>query len=305
VLDGMSDDGTREIVARYADRHTAIRMVDNPHRIVSTGLNLGIAESSGAVILRMDAHAEYPPHYVSRLLQVLVDEHADNTGGVCDTRPGSSTLMAKALAAAMSSPFGVGASYFRVGSNRIREVDTVPFGCYRREVFHRIGTFDEELARNQDDELNARLRKHGGKILLVPDVVIGYYARANLRQVMSMFYQYGLFKPLVVKKVGGPATIRQFMPVAFVLVIFILTLGAAVWSPLLIGLCAVVAFHLLFGVAFGLQQSARWRDYRLPFVLPLVFWVIHWSYGLGYLHGILRFIALGRRPEASAFQISR
>ena len=170
--DGMSSDRTREIVADYAARYPWIRLIDNPERIVPTALNRAIEASHGDIIMRLDAHATYPANYFSRLTEALRELKADNVGGVCVTLPAAETDRARAIADVLSSRFGMGNSQFRVGADRVMVVDTVPFGCWPREVFDRIGMFDPDLVRNQDDEFNGRLTKSGGLIYLVPDVEI-------------------------------------------------------------------------------------------------------------------------------------
>ncbi len=217
VVDGMSSDETRSVVERRAADQPCIRLLDNAKQITPAALNIGIAAARGAVIVRMDAHVDYPADYVSSLVRLLEEKGADNVGGVCRTLPGAETAIARAIAIGMSHPVGVGNSYFRIGAASERWVDTVPFGCYRKEVFDRIGLFDEELVRNQDDEFNLRLIRSGGRILLTPNVVCRYYARDSLRKLWRMYYQYGYFKPLVVRKVKGVMTLRQLGPPLFVL----------------------------------------------------------------------------------------
>ncbi|MGH7607745.1 MAG: glycosyltransferase family 2 protein, partial [Gemmatimonadales bacterium] len=230
VVDGMSDDGTRERVARYAAAHPRIRLLDNPARIVPTALNVGIEAATGDVIARMDAHVVYPPEYLPRLVHALAESGADNVGGCIVTLPADGTAVAQAIAIALGHPFGVGNSHFRIGARGARFVDTVPFGCYRRDVFARIGLFDEDLVRNQDDEFNHRLVRRGGRVLLLPDVVSYYYARGSFAQVARMFYQYGAFKPLVARKVGRVMTLRQLVPAAFVSGLAAAALGALFWA---------------------------------------------------------------------------
>lgn len=295
VLEGMSDDGTRSIVAAFAAAHPNVRMIDNPERIVSTGLNRGIAEAKGDVIIRMDAHAEYPPNYVSRLVQVLRQSGADNVGGVFDIQPGGDGVLARALARATASPFGIGNARYRLASGAIEAVDTVPFGCYRRDVFDRVGLFDEQLVRNQDDEFNARLLKHGGKILLVPDVKIAYYARPTLGKMCRMFYQYALFKPLVMKKLGYPATLRQLCPPALVVTLAVLAVGGLAVPALWGLLAAILAVYALAALWFSAVQARRDREWRYLLVVPLVFFCIHLSYGWGFLNGIVAVL----RPSPS------
>lgn len=180
IVDGMSDDGTRAVIAEYVARHPVIRLLDNPKRITPCALNLGISRARGTIIVRMDAHASYPPNYVADLVDWLERTGADNVGGAWVTLPGGDTATARAIAAALSHPFGIGNARYRLGTTELREVDTVPFGCFRRDVFDRVGLFDEELVRNQDDEFNFRLLRAGGRILLVPGVVSHYYARRTL-----------------------------------------------------------------------------------------------------------------------------
>src|SRR5208282_5998150 len=168
VVDGMSNDETRKVIDSFAAKCPMLRWICNEKRITPSALNLGIAAAGGSVIVRMDAHVAYPHNYISSLIELLLQTEADNVGGVCQTMPASDSAMAKAVAFGMSHPLGVGNSYFRIGSTKDRWVDTVPFGCYRRDVFDRIGLFDEDLVRDQDEELNLRLIKQGGRIRLSP-----------------------------------------------------------------------------------------------------------------------------------------
>lgn len=285
IVDGMSDDGTRDVIAEYARRHPWIRLLDNPKRTTPCALNLGICRARGTVILRMDAHAHYPPNYVADLVAWLERTGADNVGGACVTLPGAATVTARAIAAALAHPFGIGDARFRLGTSHLREVDTVPFGCFRREVFERVGVFDEELVRNQDDEFNFRLLRAGGRVLLVPGVVSYYYARRSLRQLARMFYHYGFFKPLVALKVRRIMTLRQIVPAAFVLSVA-LTALAAPWiaaartlAVLILG--SYLALDGTCALAIARRHGAR-VGLAAAFVLP----VLHLSYGAGFLRGL-------------------
>src|SRR5439155_1441239 len=219
VLDDQSDDRTRAILDDYVSRQPIIRVLDNPRRIQPVALNIGIRASRGEILLRMDAHVVYPPNYISELVAALERTGADSVGGVLITVPGNQTLIGRAIAIAMSHPFGVGNAYFRIGVRQPRWVDTIAFFCCRRETFERVGLFDEQLARDEDSEFNARLIKRGGRILLSPNVVSHYFARDSLSQVARMYYQYGYSKPLVARKVGAVMTARQLVPPAFVLLL--------------------------------------------------------------------------------------
>lgn len=306
VVDGQSDDGTREIVARYAATHSWIRLLDNPRRIVPVALNIAIGAASGDIILRMDAHALYPPGYVTRLATALDEAGADNVGGRIITRPGAPTAVARAVAIALSHPFGVGNSYFRIGTAEPRWVDTVPYGCYRREVFRRIGMFDEELVRNQDDEFNQRLVHAGGRILLLPDVTSVYFARPGVRQMARMQYQYGRFKPLVGHKAKRVVTLRQLVPPAFVLTIVAGALVAPFWSLAAALWLAVLAAYAVAVLGCVLHAAPR-HGVRCAILLAGVVPVLHVAYGCGWLRGATDLIVgIGRRwRDPSAIPLTR
>jgi glycosyltransferase involved in cell wall biosynthesis len=305
VADGLSDDGTRQIVADYARRHPCIQLVDNTKRITPSALNAALGAATGDVVVRMDSHTRYPSAYIPRLIEWLQTSGADNVGGVCMTRAANDGTWARAIAVGLAHPFGVGNSYFRIGVDRPRWVDTVPFGCYRRDVFKRIGLFDEELVRNQDDEFNLRLIRAGGRILLVPDVVSEYQARASLGQLWRMYYQYGYFKPLVIRKVGRVLTARQLAPATFVLV---LTAAAALalWIPGAgaVGLAVLLAYAVA-SAAFA-ARAARRHGTGVGAALMVVFAVLHVSYGVGFLARLFDLAGrTRRRGDPASLPLSR
>lgn len=301
VVDGMSEDGTREVLARYTAAHSWIRLIDNPRRITPVALNLAIRASTGAVLVRMDAHVVYPPDYVSKLVAALQKYGADNVGGVLRTLPAGPGAMARAIAVAMAHPFGVGTSYFRIGTSTPRWVDTIAFFCVRREMFDLVGMFDEELIRHQDGEFNARLIKRGGRILLVPDVESQYYARATLRQTARMFYQYGYFKPLVAKKLGRVMTFRQLVPPLFVLGLVASGLAALLWGPAIYAFAAIAGSYALV-VAGAALQAALKRGPAVGLALAVVLPVLHVSYGTGFWRRVVELLIPSRRaaPEHAA-----
>ena len=284
-VDGMSTDRTREIVSEYQQEYAFIYLLDNEQRIVPPAMNIGIRAAKGDIIIRLDAHAIYPINYFSELVNILEKLEADNVGGVCQTLPVNNTITCRAIAIALSSSFGMGNSYFRVGASEVRKVDTVPFGCFRRSLFYKIGLFDEELIRNQDDEFNGRIIKNGGTIYLLPQLVVDYYARDTVKKDSKMFYQYGLFKPLVNKKLGSPATLRQFFPMLFLAG---LTIGGLIsfFSKLLFLIyITVIAVYLLLAFMFSVKDG---KDLTLLPSLMWIYFVIHVSYGWGYWKGIFK-----------------
>ncbi|HQU32177.1 MAG: glycosyltransferase family 2 protein [Planctomycetia bacterium] len=289
VVDGMSEDRTREIIKEYSKQHQHVILFDNPKKIVPTAMNKGIQNAHGAIIIRMDAHNIYEKDYVSKCVKYLQEYDVDNVGGIWVTLPGSNTLIAQSIAFALSHPFGVGNAYFRIGSKEPRYVDTVPFGCYKREVFQRIGLFDEDLVRNQDDEFNLRLTKNGGKLLLVPDIVSYYYARDSLKKLWKMYFQYGYYKPLVVKKIGAILTGRQLMPAIFVVGLIASGIFSFVLKPFLLLFVSWLFLYLSANIVASGSIAFK-KGLKYIFVLPIVFATLHFSYGIGYLKGILDFI---------------
>lgn len=285
--DGMSTDRTREIVISYCKKYPWIKLIDNPARIVPPALNAAIDAACGDIIMRLDAHAEYPDNYFSELTNALHQLNADNVGGVCITLPINQTHTAKAIAAVLSSSFGMGNSAFRVGADSVKQVDTVPFGCWPKALFDRIGKFDIDLIRNQDDEFNGRITKVGGKIYLLPHVQIKYFARDKIRKVAKMFYQYGLFKPLVNRKLGTPATIRQFFPLAFVFGLILGPIISLIWHPFIWIYSGVITLYFLIAILFSIKSSTNPRQIVLQ---TWTYFVVHINYGFGYIVGLFKLL---------------
>ena len=288
LVDGMSTDKTREIVQKYLDRYDFIKLLDNPKRIAPCAMNVGIKASKGDVIIRLDAHVYYPKNYFS-LLVVKLNElpKAENVGAICNTLPVDDSLAAQSIAAVLSSSFGMGNSHFRIGTDKEMEVDTVPFGCFHRRIFDKVGLYDEDLVRNQDDELNARIIKAGGKIYLIPQLVCEYYARDTAKKVYRMFYQYGMFKPLVNKKLGGPATVRQFFPLCFVAglltgPVLCLALPVLWWAYF-----AVILIWFMLATFYSLKDS---KNLKRILIQNWTYFVVHFGYGWGYIVGIYRIL---------------
>lgn len=304
VVDGGSSDRSREILAGYAARHRSIILLDNPQQSTPAALNVAIRAASGEIIVRMDAHVLYPQDYIRRLVEGLEETGADNVGGVLETVPAEDTRTARAIALGMSHPFGVGNSHFRTGVRERREVDTVPFGCYRREVFDRIGMFDEELIRNQDDEFNFRLIRRGGRVLLLPEVVCRYFARPSLRQLSRMYYQYGYFKPLVARKVGRVMTVRQLIP-SFLVAALLASGGLGLWLPAAgVAFALIAATYALFVLGCS-ATGARRYGLGCGTLLAAVFPTLHFSYGIGFLRGVYDHLLARTVPRAGELGLSR
>ena len=299
IADGSSDDGTRELLARWcADHDTRFRWLDNPGRIVSTGLNLCIAAARGAVIARLDVHSEYATDYLAQCIAALAETGADNVGG--PWRAQGASPMQRAVAAAFQSRWVAGGARSR-DLEYEGEVDTVYLGCWPRATFERVGSFDEQLVRNQDDEHNLRIRRAGGRIWQSPRIRSTYQPRGRLAQVLRQYQQYGYWKPFVIAKHGQPAALRHLVPAAFVLALAgsaLLLLGG-MWWPLALLLAAYGALMLL--------ALADMRAGLTPGMAARVVAVIA-AYHLGYGWGSLRGwwdVWRGRAPARSFGALTR
>ncbi|HPN33618.1 MAG TPA: glycosyltransferase family 2 protein [bacterium] len=300
IVDGMSNDRTRQIVEEEMRTLPQARLLDNPHRIVPHALNLGLANSRGDVILRVDGHVVLERNYFSLCIAYLQSQpDAACVGGVIASV--NTTFIGEAIALAMASPFGVGNSYFRTRGPGDPEgfVDSVAFGAYRREVFDQIGVFDEELVRCQDDEFNYRLRKHGGKIFLTPRIRSTYYSRTRLGLLWRQYFQYGLWKIRVLQKHLTMMQLRQFVPPVFVLSLFGSLALAPVWRPARIAAACIVGAYLAASAAFAVRVGRK-KGFRFTAVLPIIFLILHLSYGLGFLYGMIKFM-----PRSVAAQLKR
>ena len=291
-VDGNSTDNTRNLLESFAAQYPQIRILNNPHRTAPFAMNIGIREAKGEFIVRIDAHSYFPVNYISSLIQAMRTlPNAANVGGVCRTIPAGPTARCIAISEAMSHPFGVGNSMFRIGVKKVKKVDTVPFGCFYKSQLEQIGMYDEELTRNQDDELNARIIQQGGYIYLIPTIQIDYIARNSLRKMASMFYQYGMFKPLVNKKLSYPATLRQFMPPLLIAGTIIGIILSVAFPILWIAFFTIYGLYAAVGVVIGIKLAIKHKILSLILLMPFCFLLIHWSYGLGYWNGLFRIAA--------------
>lgn len=298
IVDGMSDDDTRRIVQRMVEEPRRagaeagrVAVLDNPARTAPAALNIGLRQARGDVIIRVDGHCEIPPEYVRLCIDALDRTGADCAGGALVTF--GETRLARAIAAAQSSRFGVGGVAFRTGRDQGEYVDTVAFGAYRREVFERIGGFDEELVRNQDDEFNFRLTQSGGKIWLDPAISSVYYSRASLGKLWRQYFEYGFYKVRVIQKRGSVASWRHLVPGVFV---------ASLLASLLLALLTRQPRWALsvagpYAIANGAASLATPRnDLRTLPLMPLVFGTLHVAYGAGFLWGCVRWAGKGSSP---------
>ena len=287
VADGMSTDRTRDIVRSFAGSAPRVKLVDNPGRTAPGGLNAAIRGAAGEIIVRVDGHCEVSADYVRQCVAHLGEGRAEGVGGPIETV--GETAFAQAIALAMSSRFGVGGSSFRTVRDREMFTDTLAFPAYRRDVVERVGWFDEELVRNQDDEYNYRLRKLGGRLLLSPLIRSRYYSRASLRSLWRQYFQYGFWKVRVTQKHPAQMRPRQFVPAIFVLGLLFALLPAPFlpygWVPA----AAISAAYVAANLGCSVWLAWRARRWRYALLLPACFAALHFGYGLGFLAGLLKF----------------
>lgn len=299
VADGLSTDTTRDIIEALAAQHANITLIDNSGKIVSTGLNAAFRVAKGEIIVRIDGHCEIASDYVRRCVSHLVDRQVDCVGGPLETV--GETYTARAIAAAMSSAFGVGGSAFRIGTKEAQFVDTVAFPAYQRDTINSAGDFDEELVRNQDDEYNYRVRKLGGRILLSPDIQSRYYSRASLSRLWKQYFQYGYWKVRVLQKHSRQMMPRQFVPALFVAALGLLLFSAPFFKPGRLLLAATILAYGVLNLAAAISAARRTGWSLLP-LFPITFTIIHLAYGSGFLIGLAKFWSRWGDRETRASQ---
>jgi hypothetical protein len=290
----MSTDSSWHIAEQILSGHDNCRLLRNPDVIQSAAWNRGIAEARGELIGIISGHAVLAPDYVRKVIETRTRTGADMVGGPAIA--GASGIVAETIAIAMTSRFGVGDATFRYAVEE-QCVDTVFQGVCKREVFERIGGFDEDLVRDQDDEFSYRLLEQGGKIICNPEIRCTYFSRSTLRGVWTQYFQYGLYKVRVLQKHPRQMRFRQFVPPAFV-VGLLTVLGLWLASAAPVGQCLVSWGWIPLAIVGGSYALANlgastvaaakrgWKHFPL---LPLVYAILHLSYGLGFLMGLLKF----------------
>jgi len=298
VADGRSEDGTQALIEQYAARDARVRHIDNPERVTPVALNRGILAARGEIVMRLDAHATIAADYMSLAVEYLKSSGADSVGGSMRTLPQGAGPFAEPIRIVLTHRFGVGNSHFRTGTGSPRWVDTVFGGCWRREIFDRVGLFNEKLERSQDLEFSLRLRRAGGKILLVPDMETRYYARATLAGFWRHNWINGVWAVLPFAYSSGvPVRWRHLVPLIFV--------TALIGSAFTRGVAWIAAPYMLLTLAASFQAACRERKFGLALRLPVAFASLHLAYGAGSLWGAIRLAGIkvrrmgpvGNRPQ--------
>ena len=294
VIDGGSRDGTREVVERYAGERAFIRLLDNPFQVQVKALNIGLEAARGNVIFRCDAHCEYPADYIPEILARHAVNAADNIGGCWQTRAGADTAEARAIAHVMNSKLGMGPSYRTLSSDRPLLVDTVPFGSWKRTLLDEVGWFNEEFIRAQDLEHNIRLRSAGKKVMLLPWLKIDYYARDEMTKIAHEFFQKGYWKIRVNAKYRRLSSKRQLVPILYLVANLVSLPLLGFFDPALWLFLSYNSLYLSLVTFQSMKESiARREPYLFPYMLR-GFAVIHHSYALGYLKGVVDLVVMNR-----------
>lgn len=283
-IDGNSNDRTKEIIKGYIKKYpNLIRLFDNPHKTVPYAMNIGIKESTGDYIVRLDAHSKYPDDYISECIRTIETVDADNVGGLIMTL--GKGFIGNAFAKVLSSKFGVGNSKFRTNA-KSGYVDTVPFGTYKKEVFEKYGYYDERLTRNQDYELNYRIRKMGGKIYLNSNIYLTYFCRNTLHGIIKQSYENGRWNIITSKLCPRTMSIRHFIPLIFTLSLIILSVMCFLHKLFVFILIAELILYFFSTLIFSFMNFESIKELALLFIL---FPLFHLSYGFGSIIGLLKF----------------
>ena len=291
-VDGTSKDRMVDILQGYAEKYpNLIKIYNNPHKIVPYAMNIGIANSVGRYIVRLDAHADYATDYISKCIYYLENTDAENVGGVATTK--ANGFVGNAIAKMLSSKFGVGNSKFRTNGDS-GYVDTVPFGAFKREVFQKYGGYDERLVRNQDNEMNYRIRKNGGKIYLSNDVKLSYYCRDSVKGIAQMARKNGMWNVITMKLCPGSMGVRHFIPLLFVLSVVGLTaLGFLHWIFFAM-LGAELLLYTLLDITFSAKAAKSLKEALL---IMLLFPIFHVAYGFGSITGLFKLCSKKYRKD--------
>jgi glycosyltransferase involved in cell wall biosynthesis len=300
AADGRSQDATRLILEQLAAADARLRVIDNPDRITPAALNRAVAAARGRYILRVDAHSVIDPHYLARAVETLEASGPEvwGVGGLMRTEPEARRRFSEAIRVALSTRFGVGNSGFRTGSasGTPRPADVLFNACWRREVFERIGGFNEHLVRSQDIEFSSRIRRAGGVLLLHPEMQSTYFAKASFRGFVRQTWNNGVWALLPVRYAGRlVVSLRHLAPLAFVLALLMGLTGAVLgwgWAPLL-----VAGPYLAANLGASVAAAATRQRLSLAVLLPVTFAALHLAYGAGSLWGALRLLSLSKESE--------
>lgn len=286
IIDGGSNDKTKDIVAKYQKSHQNIRFIENKKKIQSVAFNIGFKKSTAPYIIRLDAHAEYDSKYISLCIENLKqDEKRGNVGGRCNILPFNQSIWAQTNAILNHSRFGIGGAAFRV-SNEAHNTDTVPFGAFPRKVIDQIGGMREDLPRGEDNEYNSRIRKAGYKIFFDPNIFSSYFARPTLGASCKQMYANGNSIGYLYYIDREAIGIRHLIPLLFVVSGLFSIIISVLWSPFCYVFCGGLALYLIADAMASIMGAKDNVKCTLP--LFILFFCVHVSYGMGTIAGLIK-----------------
>ena len=302
IADGRSTDKTSSILSKCSHENKHIRIIDNPEKIVSTGLNRAIKAAQGDIIIRIDVHTEYAYDYINNCVSTLINSKADNVGGPWCAK--GKTWLQKAIALGFQSPFSSGGAR----SHDIHfegEVDSVYLGCWYKSTLMDIGLFDEELVRNQDDELNLRLVRQGLTVWQSPAIKSFYFPRSSLFQLFKQYSQYGYWKVRVIQKHHLPASMRHLVPSLFVILLAISAILSPFSKMAFTIFIASTSLYLSINIIVSIITCKKFENIKYLFAIPFIFICFHFGYGWGFLRGIWDFIILKQSSNSKYQKLTR
>ncbi len=280
VVDGMSQDGTREIINRYAETYAFIRLIDNPQKITPAALNRGIHASAGQYILILSGHILIDGQFIQHNINAIRSSGADCVGGIILTKSVKTSRMSFLITTVLTSRFAVGNSYFRVGVDKPRAVDTVPYGCYDRRVFENNNVFNEQLVRNQDLEFNLRIRQQGKNIVLIPQIKSYYYAPATLGAFLRQNFRNGYWVLKSLQFARNCFSVRHLVPLLFVTATLASLVLGLMYSPIIWLFYGIILLYVLVDIYFSIKLALEKKSLQVISFLFL-FLLIHVAYGIG------------------------
>jgi glycosyltransferase involved in cell wall biosynthesis len=294
AVDAMSEDRTREIVRGYTEGYERVRLVDNPQKNIPAAMNVGIRNARGETIIKMDAHSTYQSTHIRLCVAYQEKYGAANVGGVWKMVPGADTAVARGIVLSMAHRFGSGNAKIKVGAGQPTWSDSAAFGCFKKELFSRVGLFDERLKGGSDMDMNIRIRAAGGRILLVPEIVVNYSADPTLKKFWSHNFADGVWTSYAMKFGSKASSRRHWAPAAFILSLLVSFALSAAWSPFLTIGMSIAGVYAATSLAVSLQVAVRERDFKQAFLLPAVFATRHLAHGLGCLFGAVLVVLPGQ-----------
>jgi glycosyltransferase involved in cell wall biosynthesis len=287
VIYGSSKDRTLEIINSISEIHSSVKVLQNKKKIFPAAVNIGIEQATGDFVFIAGAHAGYETSYISKCIENIIEYNADNVGGVLLTEPVSNSFTARMITAVLSSPFGVGNSRFRTGSDKPMETDTVFGGCYRKNVFEKFGMFNEDLISTSDYEFNKRIKRAGARIFLIPGIKVTYYTRSTLLKFFKNNIRNGIWAIYPIALTDHfPVSLRHLIPL-----VFITSLSGTIWLSLYnryftFLLLFISSIYLIAAVIFSIRSAGK--KYHYVLLMPFFFLGLHLTYGIGSLTGVIK-----------------